>query len=62
MDILGTVAYEGYVQIPIQTSDGMYVNQSKHFLPLAKETKVWQRRSTEKNKPSSGQGCHMKNY
>ena len=39
MDILGTAAHEGYVQTPIQTLDGIYVNQPKHFLPLAKEAK-----------------------
>ena len=33
------VAYEGYVQTPIQTLDGLYVNQPKHFLPLAEEAK-----------------------
>ena len=38
-DILGTAAYEGYVQTPIQTLDGISVNQPKHFLPLAKEAK-----------------------
>ena len=39
MDILIMRAYEGYVQTPIQTLDGWYVNQPKHFLPLAKEAK-----------------------
>ena len=39
MDILGTAAYEGYIQTPIQTLSGIYVNQPKHFLPLAKEAK-----------------------
>ena len=39
MDILGTAAYEGYVQTPIQTLDSLYINQPKHFLPLAKEAK-----------------------
>ena len=29
--------YAGYVQTPIQTLDGLYVNQPKHFLPLAEE-------------------------
>ena len=33
------VAYEGYVQTLIQTLDGLYVNQPKHFLPLAEEAK-----------------------
>ena len=39
MDILGTAAYEGYIQTPIQTLDGIYINQLKWFLPLAKEAK-----------------------
>ena len=38
-DILGMTAYEGYVQTPIQTLDSLYVNQPKHFLPLAEEAK-----------------------
>ena len=38
-DILGTAAYQGYIQTPIQTLDGMYVNQLKHFLPLAEQAK-----------------------
>ena len=38
-DILGMTVYEGYVQTPIQTLDSLYVNQPKHFLPLAKGAK-----------------------
>ena len=38
-NILGMTAHEGYVRTPIQTLDGLYVNQPKHFLPLAKEAK-----------------------
>ena len=38
-DILGMTAYEGYVRTPIQTLDSLYVNQPKHFLPLAEEAK-----------------------
>ena len=38
-DILGTAAYEGYVQTPIQTLHGLYVNQPKCLLPLAEEAK-----------------------
>ena len=30
---------EDYVKAPLQTLDGIYVNQSKWFLPLAKEAK-----------------------
>ena len=38
-DILGTRAFQRYVDMPLQTLDGIIVNQPKHFLPLAKETK-----------------------
>ena len=35
-DILGTRAFQRYVDTPIQTLDGIAMNQPKHFLPLAK--------------------------
>ena len=38
-DILGTRALQRYVDMPLQTLDGIIVNQPKHFLPLAKEAK-----------------------
>ena len=38
-DILGTHVYQGYVEIPIQTLDGIVVNQPKRFLPLVEEAK-----------------------
>ena len=38
-EILGTRAFQRYVDTPIQTLDGILVNQPKHFLPLAKEAK-----------------------
>ena len=38
-DILGTRVYQGYVETPIQTLDGIVVNQPKRFLPLAEEAK-----------------------
>ena len=38
-DILGTCMYQGYVEIPLQTLDGIIVNQPKRFLPLAEEAK-----------------------
>ena len=38
-EILGTRAFRRYVDTPIQTLDGILVNQPKHFLPLAKEAK-----------------------
>ena len=39
MDILGTHVYQGYVETPIQTLDGIVVNQPKRFLPSAEEAK-----------------------
>ena len=36
-EISGTRAFQRYVDTPIQTLDGIIVNQPKHFLPLAQE-------------------------
>ena len=38
-DILGTRAFQRYVDTPLQKLDGIVGNQPKHFLPLAKEAK-----------------------
>ena len=38
-DILGTRAFQRYIDMPLQTLDGIIMNQPKHFLPLAKEAK-----------------------
>ena len=38
-EILGTRAFQRYVDTPIQTLDGLIVNQPKHFLPLAQEAR-----------------------
>ena len=38
-DILGTRAFQRYVDMPLQTLDSIIVNQPKHFLPPAKEAK-----------------------
>ena len=34
-DVLGTCVYQEYVETPLQTLDGIVVNQPKRFLPLA---------------------------
>ena len=36
-DILGTRVYTRYVDTPLQTLDGIIINQPKHFLPLTEE-------------------------
>ena len=38
-EILGTRVFQRYVDTPIQTLDGIMVNQPKHFLPLAQEAR-----------------------
>ena len=38
-DILGTRAFQRDMDTPLQTLDGIIMNQPKHFLPLAKEAK-----------------------
>ena len=38
-DILSTTAFQGYVNTPLQTLDGIIVLQHKRFLPLAEEAK-----------------------
>ena len=38
-EILGTRAFQRYVDTPIETLDGIVVNQPKHFLPLAQEAR-----------------------
>ena len=38
-DILGTRAFQRYVDTPLQTLDGINMNQPKRFLPLTKEAK-----------------------
>ena len=38
-DVLGTTAFQRYVNTPLQTLDGIVVQQPKRFLPLAEEAK-----------------------
>ena len=37
--LLGSTAYQGYVNTPLQTLDSIIVQQPKRFLPLAEEAK-----------------------
>ena len=38
-NVLGIHIFQGYVETPLQTLDGIVVNQPKRFLPLAEEAK-----------------------
>ena len=42
-DVLGTTAFKGYVNTPIQTLNSIVVQQPKRFLPLAEEAKTFGR-------------------
>ena len=59
-DILGMTAYEGYVRTPIQTLDGLYVNQPKCFLPLAEEAQRLAEELHKKSKLNNGQESCMR--
>ena len=43
-DILGTRAFQRYMDTPLQTLDGIIVNQPKHFLPLTKKPRESQKK------------------
>ena len=61
-EILGTRAFQRYVDTPIQTLDGIVVNQPKHFLPLAQEAKKIAEEIRIKKFMSSGLGYHENNF
>ena len=60
-NILGTRVYQGYVETPIQTLDGIVVNQPKRFLPLVEEAKCLAEeiRIEKLNKQWSGIPCEQ---
>ena len=61
-ETLGTRAFQRYVDTPIQTFDGIVVNQPKRFLPLAKEAKRIAEEIRIENLMSSGLGYHENNF
>ena len=61
-EILGTRVFQRYVDTPIQTLDGIVVNQPKRFLPLAAEARKIRRRLESKKLMSSGLGYHENNF
>ena len=57
-EILGTRAFQRYVDTPIQTLDGIVVNQPKHFLPLAQEARKIAEEIRIEKLMNSGLGYH----
>ena len=47
-DVLGTHIYQGYVETPLQTLDGIIVNQPKRFLPLPEAKRLTEEIRIEK--------------
>ena len=61
-DILGTRAFQRYVDMPLQTLDGILMNQPKCFLPLAKEVKRITKEIRMRKSMSSGLGYRKNNF
>ena len=61
-DILGTCIYQGYVETPLQTLDGIVVNQPKRCLPLAEEAKCLAEEIRIKNLTNNGLEYRVSNY
>ena len=61
-EILGTRAFQRYVDTPIQTLDGIVVIQPKRFLPLAEEAKRIAKEIRIEKIMSSGLGYHENNF
>ena len=61
-DVLGTHVYQGYVETPLQTLDGIVVNQPKRFLPLAEEAKCLTEEIRIEKLKNNGPAYHVSNY
>ena len=61
-EILGTRAFQRYVDTPIQTLDRIVVNQPKHFSHWPKKLRRLPKRSELKKLMSSGLGYHENNF
>ena len=61
-EILGTRAFQRFIDTPIQTLDGIIVNQPKCFLPLAQEARKIAEEIRIKKFMSSGLGYHENNF
>ena len=59
--ILEIKSCQDYVKMPLQTLDGIYVNQPKWFLPLAKEAKKLSEEFRKEQVAPNGQVFPMRN-
>ena len=52
IELLGLTPCEGHITTPLQTLDGLYVNQSSRFLPFAQEAKKLAKKLKEEEEAS----------
>ena len=58
--LLGLSSCKDHISTPLQTLDGLYVNQPSRFLPLAQETKKLAKRIKEEEEVSQWSGIPVK--
>ena len=56
IELLDPTPCEGHITTPLQTLDGLYVNQPSRFLPLAQEAKKWAKKLKEEEEASQWSG------
>ena len=56
IELLGLTPCEGHITTPVQTLDGLYVNQLSRFLPLAQEAKKLAKKLKEEEEASQWSG------
>ena len=59
-ELLGLSSYKGHISTPLQTLDGLYVNQPSGFLPLAQEAKKLAKRIYKEEEASQWSGIPIK--
>ena len=59
-ELLGLASCEEHISTPLQTLDGLYVNQPTHFLPLAQEAKKLAQKIKAEEETSQWSGIPVK--
>ena len=59
--LLEIESYKDYVKTPLQTLNGIYINQPKRFLPLAKEVKKLEEEFQKEQIASQWAGLPLRN-
>ena len=60
IELLSLTPCDGHISTPLQTLDGIYVNQPSRFLPLAKEAKKLAKKLKEEEEASQWSGIPIK--